>query len=121
MIFDKKQAVFLKRKARNTYNIKQVATRPRLRVFRSGNHTYAQVICHITGNIIAAASTVDKELRSKLKTTSTVEAANAVGELVAKRSKEKNIIQVMFDRSGYPYHGRVKAVAEGARNSGLDF
>jgi len=95
------------------------AVRPRLNVFRSSKHIYAQLIDDTTGNTLASASSLDKELG--LKYGGNVEAAAAVGELIAKRAKEKGLTEVVFDRGGYLYHGRVKALAEAAREAGLQF
>lgn len=94
--------------------------RPRLSVFRSAKHIYAQVIDDETGRTLAAASSNDKALRGTVDGDKT-KRAKAVGEALAKVCKEKNITSVSFDRNGYKYHGRVKAVAEGAREGGLDF
>jgi len=96
-------------------------TRPRLSVFRSGKQMYAQVICDIRGITVAAASTLEAELKDKLKSGSTVDAALEVGKLVAERAKKAGYEKVVFDRGRYVYHGRVKAVAEGAREGGLNF
>lgn len=95
--------------------------RPRLSIFRSGQHIYAQVIDDKVGATVAAASTLDKELKAGLKSTCTKTAAEAVGKLVAKRAVAKGVKQVAFDRAGYLYHGRVKALADGAREGGLEF
>jgi len=95
--------------------------RPRLSVHRSTQHIYAQVINDETGMTMAAASTVDAELRKKLKSTSNKEAAQAVGKLVAERAKSAGIEKVAFDRGSSMYHGRVKALAEAAREAGLSF
>ncbi|SHI18821.1 50S ribosomal protein L18 [Sporanaerobacter acetigenes] len=95
--------------------------RPRLNVYRSSNHIYAQVIDDTKGHTIVSASTLDKELQGKFESTSNKEAAKAVGELVAKRAVEKGIEEVVFDRGGYIYHGRVKELAEAAREAGLKF
>jgi len=100
---------------------KRSGGRPRLSVFRSGKHIYAQVIDDKDGRTIAAASSLDKDLKSKLKAGSTAEAAGAVGKLVAERATAKGITDVVFDRGGYKYHGRVKALAEAAREGGLAF
>ncbi len=97
------------------------AQRPRLAVFRSLAEVYAQVIDDEAGHTLAAASTVDTELRSKLEGKTKTEQARLVGELVAKRAKEKGITQVVFDRGGFRYIGRVKALADGAREFGLEF
>lgn len=95
--------------------------RPRLVVYRSLNHTYAQVINDLEGHTLAAASTLEPELRGRLEQTGNVEAAREVGKAIAARAKEKGIERVVFDRGGNLYHGRVAAVAEGAREGGLDF
>lgn len=97
------------------------AARPRLAVFRSLAETYAQVIDDEAGHTLASASTVDAELRANLDGKNKTEQARMVGELVGKRAKEKGIAQVVFDRGGFRYVGRVKAVADGARESGLEF
>lgn len=102
-------------------NISGTSERPRLAVFRSNLHMYAQIIDDTTGSTLVAASTVEKEIRSKVEHTNTVEAAKAVGELVAKRAAEKGIKAVVFDRGGFLYHGKVAAVADGARAAGLEF
>ena len=93
--------------------------RPRLAVFRSLNHIYAQVIDDASGKTLAAASTVEKELRGS-KTTKSEEAA-VVGKLVAERAKAAGVERVVFDRAGFRYHGRIKSLADAARNAGLDF
>jgi large subunit ribosomal protein L18 len=95
--------------------------RARLSVFRSSKHIYAQVIDDVKGLTIAAASSVEKDMRGSLKTGANVDAAKAVGKLVAQRATEKGIKQVVFDRGGYLYHGRVKALADAAREGGLSF
>jgi large subunit ribosomal protein L18 len=95
--------------------------RPRLSVFRSGRHIYGQVIDDGQGRTLAAASTLDKALRTELKTGADKEAAKRVGLLLAERAKAAGVEAVMFDRGGYKYHGRVQALAEGAREGGLKF
>lgn len=95
--------------------------RPRLCVFRSSMHIYAQIIDDTTGNTVAAASTLDKDIKTKLSSGATKEGAVAVGKLVAERAIDKGIKEVVFDRSGYIYHGRVAALAEAAREAGLTF
>jgi large subunit ribosomal protein L18 len=96
--------------------------RPRLNVFRSANHIYAQVIDDIVGHTLVAASTVDKEAKPEFKSGQTkIEEAKLVGKILAERAKEKGITKVVFDRAGYLYHGRIKALADGAREAGLDF
>jgi len=97
------------------------AERPRLNVYRSEKHMYAQIINDELGVTLVAASTLDKELRDKISAGSNKEAAREVGKLIAKRALEKGITKVVFDRGGYIYHGRVKELAEGAREAGLDF
>lgn len=95
--------------------------RPRLSVFRSSQHIYAQVIDDSVGRTLAAASSLDKTLREALKTGADKDAAAAVGKLVAERAKQAGVTQVVFDRGPYLYHGRVRALAEAAREGGLDF
>jgi large subunit ribosomal protein L18 len=95
--------------------------RPRLAVFRSGAHIYAQVIDDERGHTLCAASSLDGELKGKQKTGANIAAAKAVGTLVAARAKEKGIEAVVFDRGGFQYHGRIKALADAAREAGLKF
>lgn len=95
--------------------------RPRLSVHRTGKQIYAQVIDDVKGVTLASASTMDKDLREKLKSGSTVDAAAEVGKLVASRAKKAGVDKIVFDRGRYVYHGRVKALAEGAREGGLVF
>lgn len=95
--------------------------RPRLTIHRSTHHIYAQVINDATGLTLAAASTVDADLKKKLKSTCNKDAAQAVGKLVAERAKSAGVVQVVFDRGSYMYHGRVKALADAAREAGLSF
>lgn len=95
--------------------------RPRLSVHRSGKQMYAQIICDLKGVTLAAASTLEPELKEKLKSGANVEAAGAVGKLLATRAKKAGIEKVVFDRGRFLYHGRIKAVAEGAREGGLSF
>ena len=97
------------------------SSRPRLCVFRSLKNMYAQVIDDSQGKTLAAASTVEKEIKSDLKNTGNIEASKLLGKKIAERAKAKGIETVIFDRGGYLYHGRVKAVAEAARESGLKF
>lgn len=108
-----------RRKARVRKKIKGASGRPRLNVYRSNKHIYAQVIDDVAGRTLAAASTNSKEFTaSKVKKS---EAAKKVGELVAKLAIKNGIDKVVFDRSGYIYHGRIKALADGAREAGLKF
>jgi len=97
------------------------AERPRLAVFRSVAHIYAQVIDDAKGTTVVAASSLEKSNRDTLKTGGNLEAAKMIGKAVAERAKEKGIRQVVFDRGGYQYHGRVKALADAAREAGLEF
>lgn len=110
-----------KRHLRVRKKISGTATRPRLNVFRSAKHIYAQVIDDQSGRTLVSASTLDKELRDQIGNGGNVESAAKVGQLVAKRAKEAGITEVVFDRGGYLYHGRVKALAESAREEGLQF
>jgi large subunit ribosomal protein L18 len=111
-----------RRKKRTRYQIKKAAKgKPRLSIFRSSNNMHAQIIDDVKGVTIAAASTIDKELKGKLKSTSNKEAAAAVGKLIAKRALEKKVVEVVFDRGAFLYHGRVKSLAEAAREAGLKF
>jgi large subunit ribosomal protein L18 len=114
-----KNAVRKKRHARVRRKVFGTAERPRLNVFRSNKHIYAQVIDDVKAVTLVSASTLDKEFN--LESTGNVEAAKKVGELVAKRALEKGIKSVVFDRGGYLYHGRVKALADAAREAGLEF
>lgn len=111
------------RKARRRIGIRKriegTPSRPRLAVFRSLNHIYAQVIDDLAGKTLCSASTRDKD--AALDKTGNIDAAKAVGQLVAKRAKDKGIEAVVFDRGGLRYHGRVKALADAARESGLNF
>lgn len=95
--------------------------RPRLNVFRSNQHIYAQLIDDKNGVTLVSASTVDPELKGEIENGGNKEAAEKVGALIAKRALEKGITSIVFDRGGYPYHGRVKALAEAAREAGLTF
>jgi len=95
--------------------------RPRLSVFRSSQHIYAQIIDDVRGHTVAAASTLEKELREKLKTGADRDAATEVGRLVAERAKAAGVEKVQFDRGSYIYHGRIKALADAAREAGLQF
>ena len=111
-----------RRKARVRRAIRKPANgRPRLSIHRSSKQIYAQVIDDERGHTLAAASTLEADMRGKLKTGANVEAAAEVGRLVAERAKQAGVTQVVFDRSGYLYHGRVKALADAAREGGLDF
>ncbi len=97
------------------------AGRARLSVFRSSKHIYAQVIDDLKGETLAAASSMEKDMRGSLKTGANIDAAKAVGKLVAERAKQKGVSEVVFDRGSYLYHGRIKALADAAREGGLKF
>jgi large subunit ribosomal protein L18 len=117
-----KLALTERRRARLRYQIRQKSGgRPRLSVFRSGKHIYAQVIDDKGGRTVAAASSLEKAMREALKTGADKDAATAVGKLVAERALAAGIVEVVFDRGPYIYHGRVKALAEAAREGGLSF
>ncbi|HEY4706500.1 MAG TPA: 50S ribosomal protein L18 [Thermodesulfobacteriota bacterium] len=114
-----KQSGWERRKARVRKKITGTAERPRLNVRRSNKHIYAQIIDDVTGTTIAAASTQMKDFDGA--DAKKIEAAKKVGQAIAKVAVEKGVGKVVFDRSGYIYHGRIKALAEGAREAGLDF
>lgn len=116
----KKQAL-RRRQRRVRGKISGTATIPRLRVVRSNSHIYAQVIDDVSRSTLAAASSLDAEFKAKGVSGANKEGASLVGELVGKRARDKNIDSVVFDRGGYLYHGRVKALADGAREAGLKF
>jgi len=116
---DKKTAR-LRRAKKTRAHIRRLGV-PRLTVFRSGRHIYAQVIAAQDGNVIAAASTVQKDLRTDLTSTSNKDAAKAVGKAVAEKAVAAGVSNVAFDRSGYRYHGRIAELADAARESGLKF
>jgi large subunit ribosomal protein L18 len=118
---NRKELARLKRKKRVRSRISGTAERPRLNVFRSLRHIYAQAIADSTGETLVSVSTLNPELRDKLRYAGNVDAAKEVGGLLAKKCLEKGIQKVVFDRSGYLYHGRVKALAEAARTNGLIF
>jgi len=118
----KENKLFARRKRRNRYAIKKKANgKPRLSVFRSEKHIYAQVIDDLTGETKASASTIEKDVKGKVKNGANVEAAETVGKLVAERALKAKVDTVVFDRGGYIYHGRVKALADAAREAGLKF
>ncbi|MGI4954351.1 MAG: 50S ribosomal protein L18 [Janthinobacterium lividum] len=111
-----------RRKERLRYQLRQKSGgRPRLSVFRSGKHIYAQVIDDAQGRTLAAACSLEKDLRGEMKTGADREAASRVGKLVAERAVAAGVTNVVFDRGSYLYHGRVKALAEAAREGGLAF
>ena len=107
------------RRQRNRFS--GTAERPRLAVFRSNNHMYAQIIDDTVGNTLVSASTLQKDVKAELEKTNNVEAAAYLGTVIAKKAIEKGITEVVFDRGGFIYHGKVKALAEAAREAGLNF
>jgi large subunit ribosomal protein L18 len=118
----KADSLFQRRRQRVRYRLRQAAKgRLRLSVFRSSLHIYAQIIDDAAGRTLAAASSVDRDLKSTLKSGSNKDAAAAVGKLIAARAKAAGIERVVFDRGGYLFHGRLKALADAAREGGLDF
>jgi large subunit ribosomal protein L18 len=116
-----KQAGLKRRQRRVRGKISGTADRPRLRVTRSGSNIYAQVIDDVAGKTLCSASSLDAEFKAQGKKSATVEGAAAVGENIGKRAKDAGITEVVFDRGGNLYHGRVKALADGARSAGLKF
>ena len=106
-------------KIRNRFS--GTAERPRLAVFRSNNHMYAQIIDDTVGNTLVAASTVEKEVKAELEKTNNVDAAAYLGTVIAKRAIEKGIKEVVFDRGGFIYQGKIAALADAAREAGLEF
>jgi len=118
----KTKALFLRRRQRVRANLRRTANgRPRLSVFRSSKHIYAQIIDDSLGRTLAAASSIDGGLRETLGKGTDKAAANAVGKLIAERARAAGIARVVFDRGAYLFHGRVKALADAAREGGLDF
>ena len=114
----------LRRRFRVSKRVRGTPERPRLRVFRSVSHIYVQVIDDMTGQTIASASTVDPQVKGKMATGAgggNIKGAELIGATIAERLKEKGITKVVFDRNGFLYHGRVRAVAEAARTAGLEF
>jgi large subunit ribosomal protein L18 len=112
----------MRRTAKVRRNVRRAAgKRARLSVFRSSKHIYAQVIDDADGRTVVSASSLEKDMRGTLKTGANIEAAKVVGKRLAERAAAKGIKEVVFDRGGYLYHGRVKALADAARESGLDF
>ena len=122
MIKKKSRAdVRIKKHNRMCNHISGTAERPRLAVFRSNNHMYAQIIDDAAGNTLVAASTLDADVKADLEKTNNVEAAAKVGTAIAKKALDKGIKAVVFDRGGYIYHGKVQALADAAREAGLEF
>ena len=121
MMTHEKSRKLERRKRRVRQRIFGVPARPRLNVFRSKSHIYAQIIDDTSGRTLAAASTLDADLRTSLKSNKPIDAAKAVGQLLASRAKAANVDAVVFDRGGRLYHGRIKALAEASREGGLKF
>ena len=113
--------VRIKKHKRMRNRFSGTAERPRLSVFRSNNHMYAQIIDDTVGNTLVAASTLEKDVKSELKKTNDVEAAAYLGTVIAKKALDKGIKEVVFDRGGFIYQGKIKALAEAAREAGLTF
>jgi large subunit ribosomal protein L18 len=118
---EKSRKARIRRHKRVRARISGTAGRPRLNVYRSLGHIYAQVIDDTAGHTLVSASTVDRELRAQVEGKDKTEAAKLVGELVAKRAQEVGVKEVVFDRGGFKYHGRIKALADAAREAGLVF
>lgn len=116
-----RQKARLKRKQRIRKNIFGTSQRPRMSVFRSARHIYVQVIDDTAGQTLAAASSLDKEVKEQPKFDDKVAVSKYVGKLLAERAIDKGVKQIVFDRNGFLYHGRIKALSEGAREAGLDF
>jgi large subunit ribosomal protein L18 len=116
-----RQAVRVKKHLKIRNKISGTPARPRLAVYRSNTHIYAQIIDDVKGNTLVAASTVEKAIKETLEKTNDITAAKAVGDAVAKKAIEKGIDAVVFDRGGYIYHGKIKALADAAREAGLKF
>ncbi len=118
---ESKQKIRVKKHKRLRNRFSGTAARPRLAVFRSNNHMYAQIIDDTVGNTLVAASTVEKTVSEQLKKTNDVEAAAYLGTVIAKRAMEKGITTVVFDRGGFIYQGKIAALAQAAREAGLEF
>ncbi len=110
-----------KKHRRMRYRLSGSAARPRLAVFRSNNHMYAQIIDDTAGNTLVAASTLEKDVKAELEKTNNMDAAAKLGTVIAKKALDKGITTIVFDRGGYIYAGKVKALAEAAREAGLEF
>ncbi len=122
MVSKKSRTLVRKNKHRRLRNrFSGTPQRPRLAVFRSNNHMYAQIIDDTVGKTLVSASTLDKDVKAECEKTNNLDAATVVGKVVAKRALEKGITTVVYDRGGYIYEGKVKALAEAAREAGLEF
>jgi len=118
---NRRKALRLKRKKRIRKKLSGTADRPRMSVFRSAKHIYSQIIDDTNGTTLVTASTIEKEVIENQKFENKTAAATYIGQLIAERATEKGIKSVVFDRNGFLYHGRIKAVSDGARKAGLDF
>ena len=116
-----RQEVRVKKHMKTRNRFSGTAERPRLAVFRSNNHMYAQIIDDTVGKTLVAASTLEKDVKAELEKTNNVDAAAYLGTVIAKKAIEKGITSVVFDRGGFIYHGKIKALADAAREAGLDF
>jgi large subunit ribosomal protein L18 len=122
MVSKKSREVVRQNKHRRLRNhLSGTAERPRLSVFRSNNHMYAQIIDDTVGNTLVSASTLDKDVKADLEKTNNVEAAEKLGTVIAKKALDKGINEVVFDRGGFIYQGKIKALADAAREAGLEF
>ena len=121
MVRNKKVEARKRRHVRVRKKVSGSSDMPRLNVFRSSRHIYAQIIDDLSGKTLVSASTLDKDLKGKLKTGGNAEAAKMVGALIAARAADSSIKKMVFDRGGYVFHGRVKALADAAREGGLQF
>ena len=122
MVNKQSRALAREKKHRRLRNhLSGTAARPRLAVFRSNNHMYAQIIDDTVGNTIVAASTLDKEVKAELEKTNNVDAAAKLGTVIAKKALDKGVTTVIFDRGGFVYEGKIKALADAAREAGLEF
>ena len=118
---ESRSAIRAKKHLRVRNRFSGTAERPRLAVFRSNNHMYAQIIDDTVGNTLVSASTVQKEVKAELEKTNNVDAAAYLGKVIAERALDKGIKEVVFDRGGFIYQGKVKALADAAREAGLEF
>ncbi len=118
---ESKAKVRVKKHKRIRNRFSGTAQRPRLAVFRSNHHMYAQIIDDVAGHTIASASTLEKDVKAELEKTNNVDAAAYIGTVIGKRAIEKGITEVVFDRGGFIYHGKIAALAEAAREAGLKF
>ena len=118
---ESRQEIRVKKHMRIRNRFSGTAERPRLAVFRSNNHMYAQIIDDTVGNTLVSASTIEKEIKAELEKTNNVDAAAYLGTVIAKRALEKGISEVVFDRGGFIYQGKIAALAEAAREAGLQF